>query len=420
MKNSFSVKHVFFGWWVVVACFFTGAFGTAVIGYGFTSFIQPFAAEFGWSYAQISLGISLRWLEFGIASPLSGWFVDRWGSHKVVFFGSMITCLGLLLLMQTQSLGVFYAAFVLIGIGASSCALPVIMPTVTNWFRQHLGLATGVAASGMGAAGLFLPVITYIIEVSGWRSAVLVMLLCIVAVVLPLSFVLRHKPEHYGLLPDGKKAAERTEQKVIADEKLRQSDPGLKQAMHTRAFWQLAAAINCLLMVGSAVITHVMPFLASIGTDRYASSFVASFLPLIGIIGRIGFGWLSDRLNRKLITAVTLIMLSLSMICFWLASIVGLWLILPFCLLFGIGYGGALVLGSSLTSELFGWRSFGIIYGLIMGFGVIGNATGAPLAGWTYDTWGTYQWFWFAMAGVAMIGAVIILTISTPSAKTKH
>jgi len=358
--------------------------------------------------------MSIRGLENGIASPLSGWFIDRWGSRKIVFFGSIISCLGLLLLMQTQSLGVFYAAFVLIGIGASSCNLTVVMPTVANWFRKHLGLATGIAISGIGAAGLFLPVITHIIEVSGWRSAVLTIMLCIVAIVLPVSFILRHKPEHYGLLPDGQTAMERTEQDVIVSRKLQESDHGLKQAMRSRVFWQLAVAMICLLLVVSAVVTHVMPYLASIGMDRYTSSFVASAVPVVSVVGRIGLGWFSDRYDRKLVAVGSFAIVSLSMICFGFAATGGLWLVVPFCLLFGVGYGGAFALGGSLTSTLFGRSSFGVIYGLIMGIAIIGNMMGAPLAGWTYDTWGTYQWFWLVMAGVAIIGAIIILTISPP------
>ena len=419
MSSKSSTKPVFFGWWIVVACFFIGTFGTSMVNYNFTSFIQPIAAEFGWSYAQISLAMSLRGMEVSFASPLSGWFVDRWGARKVVFFGSIVSCLGLLLLMQTHSLAVFYAAFVLIGIGASSCAINVIMPTVANWFRKRIGLATGIAISGFGAAGLFLPLITHIIEVYGWRTAVLFIILCIIAIVLPLSFLLRHKPEHYGLFPDGQKTEERTQSNVVAGTKNQETGLSLKQAMRTRIFWQLTAAVICQLLVINAVITHVMPSLASVGLDRYTSSYVASSIPLVSIVGRIAFGWFSDRLNRKLVTAGTLLMISLSMVCFWLAATAGLWLIVPFCLLFGIGYGGSLTLGGSLTSELFGRRSFGVIYGLIMGFGVIGTATGAPLAGWTYDTWGTYQWFWFAMVGVSLIGAIIILTIAPESARKK-
>jgi len=417
MRYPFSISNVFFGWWIVAACFFICAFGTSLVSYSFTSFIEPIAAEFSWSYAQISLAMTLRGVEVGIASPLSGWMIDKWGSRKVVFFGSIITCTGLFLLMQTKSLWMFYLAFVFIGIGSSSCTLNVILPTVAMWFRRHLGLAMGIATSGIGISGLLIPIITYLITSYGWRTAVFAILLLIIIVVLPLSFVLRHKPEQYGMNPDGDTVTEHIPIRTNLDQNTDRCSYSLKQAIRTLTFWQVTVATICLMLVGSAVVTHVMPYLASIGVDRYTASYAASSIPLISVVGRIGFGWFSDRLGRKMVTAVCFLIIFVAMICFWLASIMHVWLIIPFCLFFSVGYGGALILLGSYISELFGRSSFGVIYGLIMGLSVVGHASGAPLAGWAYDTWSTYQWFWFIMIFISLSGSIIILTISKPSLK---
>lgn len=411
-------KKIFFGWWIVWACFFIGL-GSGVISYGFTSFIQPLVREFGWSYTEVSFAMSMRGLEVGIAAPLMGWLIDRWGARKVVLYGSISTCVGLLLLSQTQSLAVFYVAFVIIGIGAGTSTSNVTIPAVASWFRKRIGIATGIAISGAGAAGLFLPAVTYIIETYGWRSAVLVIMLSIVVIVIPSTFLLRHRPEQYGLTPDGEPANERPKMNVSTEIKYNESDVSLKQALRGRAFWQVAILMVCLLFVLSSVITHVMPYLASIGMDRYTSSFVASAISAVSIAGRIGMGWFSDRLDRKLVTAIAFVIIGLAMLCFGLAATYGYWLTVPFFIMFGIGYGGAFALGGALTSYLFGRRHFGSIYGLIMGIAVIGNASGAPLAGWVYDTWGTYQWYWLAMAGVAVVGVVVVMTISNPSSKSR-
>ena len=63
------MKNIFYGWWIVLACFFIAFYVAGIIFYGFTAFIDPLVAEFGWSYAQISFAASLRGLEMGIMAP---------------------------------------------------------------------------------------------------------------------------------------------------------------------------------------------------------------------------------------------------------------------------------------------------------------------------------------------------------------
>lgn len=413
-------KRIFYGWWIVWVCFFVGLFGSGTITYGFTSFIQPLVREFGWSYAQVSLATSMRAMAVSIATPFVGWFIDRWGARKLMLSGSIISCLGLLLLLQMQSLAVFYMAFVIIGIGAATAISNATIPTVANWFRKHIGIATGIAISGAGAAGLLLPLITYIIETYGWRSAILAIMLSILIIVIPSTFLLRHRPEDYGLMPDGEPAVERTPPNITSVIKLNEPDFDLKQALSGRAFWQVAIAIMCFLFVSSAVSAHVMPYLDTIGMDRYTSSFVASAILIVSMVGRIGLGWFSDRFNKKILTVVAFVIISVSMFCFACAATFGYWLVIPFFILFGIGSGGVFSLGGVLTSLLFGRKHFGSIYGLIGGIAGIGMLTGPPLAGWIYDSWGTYQWFWLVLAAVAVAGAMIVLTISPPSIESKH
>jgi MFS family permease len=73
---------VFYGWWVVCACFPIALYVSGITVYGFTAFIEPFAAEFQWSYTQISFAQSLCGFEAGIFNPVIGVLADRFGSRK--------------------------------------------------------------------------------------------------------------------------------------------------------------------------------------------------------------------------------------------------------------------------------------------------------------------------------------------------
>ncbi|MBU2498996.1 MAG: MFS transporter, partial [Proteobacteria bacterium] len=145
------MKKIFYGWWVVLGCFLISIYVASVIVYGFTAFLQPIRDESGWTYTQISLAASLRALEMGLLSPVTGFLVDRYGARKLLLGGVVIIGAGLLLLGLAESLPFFYGCFLFLGIGASGCMPVVTMSVVANWFHKKVGLALGLMASGMGA-----------------------------------------------------------------------------------------------------------------------------------------------------------------------------------------------------------------------------------------------------------------------------
>ena len=104
-------KNLYYGWWIVFACFLNAFYVAGIIFYGFTAFIEPLVAEFGWSYAQISFAASLRGLEMGILAPLVGFLVDRFGSRRLLLVGVIFVGCVMMLLGFTRSLTMFYMSF---------------------------------------------------------------------------------------------------------------------------------------------------------------------------------------------------------------------------------------------------------------------------------------------------------------------
>jgi len=115
--KGFSVKGIFYGWWIVVASFFIAFYIGGAIFFGFTAFFEPIVEEFDWSYTAVSIGVALRGLEMGILAPLIGFLVDRFGSRRLVIFGVITVGFGLILISQTQSLIMLYAGFLLSFLG---------------------------------------------------------------------------------------------------------------------------------------------------------------------------------------------------------------------------------------------------------------------------------------------------------------
>ena len=165
--------------------------------------MEPLVAEFGWSYTQISIAASLRGLEMGIFAPIVGIFVDRFGPKIAIFIGVIVVGFGLILLSMTNSLFMFYGASLLLGLGAGGCTSVVVMTAVANWFNRKVSLALGMTACGFGSGGLLVPIVVWMIASLNWRVTLLTLGLTVWALCIPLSLVVRNKPETYGYLPDG-------------------------------------------------------------------------------------------------------------------------------------------------------------------------------------------------------------------------
>ncbi len=401
--------QIFYGWWIVAACFIIAMYMSGAVFYGFTAIFEPIAEEFGWSYTSISIAASIRGLEAGLLAPVAGIIVDRWGPRRLIFGGATCIGLGLLLLSQVHSIGMFYLAFILMSLGISSCGISVTVTTVANWFRRRVGLATGITICGYGAAGLMVPLMVGLVDAFDWRATIAIMGAGMLVIGLPLSMLLRHKPEQYGYLPDGEESGGVVFDGSSIKLPAREASITVRQAMKTRVFWIILLAVMPQFIVMPAVITHVMPYLSSIGITRTTSGLVATAIPLLSIGGRFGFGWFADRYAAKRLAAFALTMLALGLVCFEFVSLGWTWLLVPFLVILGFGYGGINTMVGVLLRGHFGRGNFGTIMGFAWGILMLGTMTGPPIAGWVFDTWGSYQGIWIAMAAAAFVGATIMI-----------
>ena len=409
-------RKVFYGWWIVGACFFIALYTGGVVFYGFTAVFEPLANEFDWSYAQISLAASLRGLEMGLLAPFVGVLVDRWGPRRLLFGGVIITSLGLMLMGRSTSLGMFYGAFGLLAIGTSTCSSTVLMTAVAHWFRRKISVATGIMVCGYGFSGLLVPLVVDLIDIYEWRAAMAILAIGMLAICLPLSLVVRHKPEQYGYLPDGEVNEAVMKGEGLVSVEAAEVTVKARQALKSSTFWHITLALLCQILILSAVITHVMPYLSSIGITRAKSSLIASAIPLASIGGRLGLGWLGDKVDKRRVMAAAFAMMAVGLLCFAFASFEAIWLLVPFLILFSIGYGGNNTLRASVIREFFGRSTFGTIHGLVIGIMMVGSIAGPPLAGYVFDKWGSYQPIWFVFAGLAVVALFAVAT--TPPAST--
>jgi OFA family oxalate/formate antiporter-like MFS transporter len=407
-RFPFDLDTVFYGWWIVLACFIIGLYAGAVIFYGFTAFFDPLVKEFGWSYTEVSFAMSLRGIEMSVLAPLVGFLVDRFGSRLLALWGVITIGLGLILLSFTNSLWMFYFCFILIAFGGGGCTAVVFMRVTTNWFKKKLGLALGIVTSGFGASGLLLPMIVWLIDDFGWRLAVIILGAGMWAIGIPLAFVIRDTPEEYGLAPDGEKTLPPARGKPGEAEGAT-DDISFRAALRDRAFLFLALSEGLRMMAVGAVVTHIMPYLNLLKIPRPTAGLIAGGVTVLSIVGRFGLGWLSDFFDKRYIIAISLTLMSLGM--FALCSVDIWWVMLLFLFLFPTGYGGAITLRGTLLREYFGRAAFGRLLGLVMGASAVGGMIGPTFAGYIFDTTGSYTVAWISLGFASCVTVILMLGI---------
>jgi OFA family oxalate/formate antiporter-like MFS transporter len=405
--------RIFYGWWVVCACFPIGLYVSGITVYGFTAFFEPFVKEFGWSYTQISFAASLRGLEAGIFSPVVGILVDRFGSRKIIQAGTLLCGLGLLVLSFTRSLTMFYCGFLLLAFGATGCMGLVTMTAVADWFQKDSGKAFGVMSSAFGASGLLVPLIVWLIDVSSWRTALVIMGVGMWGLGLPLSFVIRKRSWEGGT-----HAEEGVQSKVDVRSV---KEPGktemtVREALRNKVFLQLAMAEGARTMTVTAVVTHIMPYLAQSGMSRSTAGLIAGGIPLVSIIGRFGLGWLADIMSKKDLYAIAFFSMALGLLALCFVDV--RWTLPFFLLLFSSGTGGGMVIRVAILREYCGSAAFGRLLGIIMASGAVGGIVGPTLAGWVFDTFGNYQWAWYGFMGIIIMPTIMILRWDVKKATT--
>ena len=407
---KYKLPNIFYGWWVVGACLLIAFYSGGIVFLGFTAIVEPIAHEFGWSYTQISFAASLRGVELGIFAPLVGLLVNRWGPRKFAFGGAALIGLGMIFLSRISSLWMFYVAFVIIAIGVSGLTGTVLLTAVVHWFHKRVAFVSGLVVSGFALGGLLIPLVTALIDKYDWRIAMFILGLFVWITALPLSLLIRHKPEQYGYAPYGGEQVQASSCGTLPP-KAGAVDSQTKVVSAKATFWLIATSSMCYMLAVNAVVTHVMPFLTSVGMRRSTSSLVASVTPIISISGRMGSGWLSDIVDKRKIAVLGFALMTIGLIFFVYLAYGWAWALLPFIATFGIGWGGSIAVRTALIRERFGRTRFGTIYGFVIGIAMLGSIAGPPLTGWIFDTWGSYLWAWFILALLCLVGLVLVLLL---------
>jgi MFS family permease len=428
MKINFS--GVFFGWWMVIAAGVTCFLGVGFAAYGFSVLFKSISGDLELSRAATSMASSVQALGYGIVGPLGGWASDKYGPRGVILAGVAIMVMGCVLMFFVNSLWMLLVAWgILIGIGYSLGFTVITDKAIVNWFVRKSGIALNVKFAMQSISGMvLLPVIAWSITQYGWRWTCLIAGIIISVVCFPLVwiFIKPHRPEYYGLLPDGA-SAERPAQKGITGKitapasREGGSHFTLKEALKSRTFWLMILLFTLSGLASPIMTVHCVPFLTDMGISSVQAASMMSIWLTCSIPVRIIVGFVVDRLKTRnlhflLVGGYLIQALGVALYLFTRNSaMLYVWFVL-----YGLGSGLSSAPFLTMLADYFGRRSFGAIIGAIMFFN-LPVALAAPIyVGWVYDSTGSYVNVFAIFAALLACSAAVSFLITQPKLKSSN
>jgi MFS family permease len=416
--------------------------------------IVPMQDEYGWSRGLLSVAVGVSLLLYGLTAPFAAALMDRFGVRAVTSTALVLVALGSgLTVFVTAGWQLVLCWGVIVGLGTGSMALVFAATVANRWFVKRRGLVMGVLTAGSATGQLiFLPLLAWLAESSGWRAAALLVSAAALAVVPLVLCFLRNSPAELGVLPYGATESDagreagpavpaeahrgsappdRADQDpearpsaghsargddgdvaIVAPGAARRAIEALIQAARTRTFWALVGGFAiCGATTNGLIGTHFVPAAHDHGMPTTTAAGLLAVVGIFDIVGTVASGALTDRVNPRILLAVYYALrgVGLLMLPALLSDTVHP-SILAFVIVYGLDWVATVPPTAALCRQAFG-ESGTIVFGWVFAAHQIGAALASVGAGVIRDETSDYTVAWFGAAGLCAVAALMSLGI---------
>lgn len=359
--------------------------------YGLPFYYDFMVKEFGWSKTQVTSGNALSKLLIGpLFGFIAGWVVDKFGPRRLMMTGILMAGGALIGLSWMTSLWMFYLFYLFNALGYV-CGGPLPNQVLlSRWFDKSRGKAMGFAYLGIGVGGALVPLLAvYLNNTLGWRGALRVLGILMIALALPMAYFVKESPEG----EEGNKDAA-----PIAP---------MGKIFRSPAFYLLALGSMCSIGAVGGTNQHLKLFLSldqGYGQDDAAKIF--SLILTFSIIGRLLMGWLTDYFPKKYVMLIIYLLIVAAIPLLFFASTPGVMYL--FAAIFGLGLGGEYLIIPLMAAELFGVKVLGRLLGVILTADGVAEAVSPMFIGYLRDQTGSYRLGFSVLIGIALLGALAV------------
>jgi MFS family permease len=409
LSAALARRNIHYGWAMVGVTFLTTLITAGTVGAPGV-FIVPLQHEFGWTTAEISSALSIRFILFGLMAPFAAALLNRYGLRNVTLSALLIVASALVVSLGMTRLWQLVLLWgVVIGTGMTALVLGATI--AARWFAARRGLVVGILTASVATGQLvFLPLLASITERMGWRIALGLICVMLGVAAFTVLMIMRDRPGDVGLRPFGDDGTQPLPAPPPGNAPIMAAALGaLRDAAKSRVFWILFFTFFiCGASTNGLVQVHFIPMCLDFGIPQVQAAGLLAAMGIFDFVGTITSGWLSDRYDNRYLL-FWYYGLSLLLLPFTNFSFYGLSL---FAMFYGLDWIATVPPTVRLTAQRFGPERANLVFGWIFAGHQLGAGVAAFGAGLSRTLLLSYLPAFFAAGTLCIIAAALTLTIS--------
>ena len=368
--------------------------------YAWTMCVQPLVSERHWTLSETQWGFTVFIAAMTWTMPLCGAAIDRFGVRALMAAAAFLCAAGWSLLGYAATLPHFYFFYAVAGVGS---ALVYCCCTAfgLRLFPDKRGMASGLIVAGYGSgAAVFNPLFGCMILAVGCRLTFL-----FTGVVLGVAILIAGRL--LGELPPAQPAAA----PASGSESPNSDEFGPRAMLRTPRFYTLFLMMMAMGVGGLMTTAQIAPIAREFHIGPAALAISLALNPLANGLSRIMWGWISDRLGRRLTMCV-----AFSLNAIFLASVALLgakgdvWFVITTALVF-LTWGELYALFPAALADNFGVRHASANYGLLYLSKSVASILSGGLAAHFFEGTGSWSYAFYVSAALALCSGLAALRL---------
>ena len=404
--NNMVDLPMYYGWYVVMmaAAVYAVVMGTTFSAFGL--FVVPVSSDLQLSRADMNTALILLNIGSAMLAPVVGRMLDRISARRIMLASALLIGLSFAMLSFSSSLLLsgIVMALVLAAAVQGGCTLTMSV-LLARWFTARRGRAMILAMMGASLGSIFIvPVIGWLIEQEGWRTALLIMGVVDMVFLLVLALAVRERPQ-LGELEAGADA----DQQTVVKNNDAGTPASIKSLLCMPQFWTMGISCSIAMAMMQTIMITIVPLAVEAGLTTVQAAGLVSITGVAALVSKMLLALVADRFDRILMLAVL----------FGLGAAVSVLLLvgdsypvlIACAVMLGISSSAAAPIFYALLADRFGMSSFGTVRGLMSFLIAVVSAVALRLVGEVFDCMGSYDYVFYAFVGLG--GFVVVLILST-------
>ncbi len=365
--------------------------------YSWSIFRKPLEKLLNVGATESLLPFTVLLAVFAVLMPITGFFIDKFGSRRIIAIGGIVTGLGYILSCWAAGIPMLVVTYGIIAGAGVGITYGVPIAVTAKWFPDKKGLGVGLTVLGFGLSPLITaPLAKHLIDSYGVRQTFLILGIAFIAIIVVLSTFLRTPPLGWQLTTGNRANATRV------------THPSNAQMLQTPTFYGLWLCYIIGTFVGLSAIGIASPVAQEIiKLDSTTAAMSVSLFAVFNGVGRPLFGWLTDKIKPKMAAIVSYVLILIgSILMLNVGSGDTITYLVAFSL-FWLSLGGWLAIAPTATLTLFNPENYAKNYGIVFTAYGVGALLGTLVAGRIRDIFGSYTYAFYPTAGLAIVGIII-------------